>query len=280
MEVTLRDKVTLVTGAGAGLGKGIAAAFASLDAKVVVAEINPEHCETLRKEYDKAKVDSLVVETDVCSVDQVNALKEQIENKYGKLDILVNNVGHHLKLRGAFEDSTEENWQALYDINLRHMFVVTRAMLPLMKRSGKGGSIINISSIEGFRGYPNNIVYTTFKHAVTGFTRGLAIELSNIKIRVNLIGPEFTDSEQVPIDKIILPEHFKQAEGTIPLGRFGRVEDTAWAAVYLASDWSSWVTGTEMLVDGGGLCGNVFQRTPEGKWTNKPLVMGHAQPYK
>jgi NAD(P)-dependent dehydrogenase (short-subunit alcohol dehydrogenase family) len=280
MEVTLKDKVALVTGAGAGIGKGIADAFASLSAKIVVAELNEKHCDALRTQYAKDGTESLVVKTDVCDIDQVNALAAEIDKKFGKLDILVNNVGHHLKLRKTLEQSTPEEWQALYDINLRHMFIVTRAVLPLMKRSGKGGSIINVSSIEGFRGYPGNIIYTTFKHAVTGFTRGLAIELSTDKIRVNVIAPEFTDSEQVPVEKLILPEHFKQAEGTIPLGRFGRPEDSAWAAVYLASDWSSWVTGTEMLVDGGGLCGNVFQRTPEGKWTNKPLVMGHAQPYR
>src|SRR5262249_40416726 len=147
-------------------------------------------------------------------------------------------------------DSTENEWEQLYDINLRHMFIVTRAMIPLLKK-GKASNIINLSSIEGFRACPTNAVYTTMKHAVTGFTRSMALELAIDNIRVNLIGPETTNTEQVQVDKIIPPENRAKANFTLPLNRFGRPEDSAWAAVYLASDNASWITGQTILVDGG-----------------------------
>jgi NAD(P)-dependent dehydrogenase (short-subunit alcohol dehydrogenase family) len=273
MKVTFENKVALVTGGGAGIGKAIAEAFASLGAKLVIAEIDSKKCDALRGQFDAP--DALVVKTDVCKVEQVNELKKRIEDRFGHLDILVNNVGHHLSILNKLIDSKEEEWQALYDINLRHMFIVTRAMIPLLQRTGKGGSIINLSSIEGFRGYPGSVVYCTFKHAVTGFTRGLALELAIDKIRVNLIGPETTDSEQVPIDQFIAPENRAKANFTLPLNRFGKPEDSAWAAVYLASDNAGWITGQSLIVDGGGLIGNVWQRVPpNNSWTNLPYITG------
>jgi NAD(P)-dependent dehydrogenase (short-subunit alcohol dehydrogenase family) len=273
MKVTFEGKTALVTGAGAGIGKAIAEAFGSMGAKLAIAEIDPKKCEALRAEYKKDKVEALVVECDVTKVDQVEALKKAIEDKFGHLDILVNNVGHHLGIWNQLVESTEEEWQKLYDINLRHMFIVSRAMIPLMKKTGNGGSIINLSSIEGFRGYPGNIIYCTFKHAVTGFTRGLALELAIDKIRVNLIGPETTDTEQVQVDQFIPPENKAKANLTLPMNRFGKPEDSAWAAVYLASDNAGWITGQTILVDGGGQMGNIWQRVPpENRWTNLPYI--------
>lgn len=275
MKVTLEDKIALVTGAGTGIGKSIAEAFGSLGAKLVIGEIDAKKCEALRAQFKKDGVEALVVETDVCKVEQVNALKKKIEDKFGHLDILVNNVGHHLSIFNKLVESKEEDWQRLYDINLRHMFIVSRAMIPLMQKTGKGGSIINLSSIEGFRAYPGNIIYCTFKHAVTGFTRGLALELALDKIRVNLIGPETTESEQVPLKQVIPAQNRAKADLTLPLNRFGRPEDSAWAAVYLASDNAGWVTGQTLIVDGGGLAGNVWQRVPpNNSWTNMPYITG------
>jgi 3-oxoacyl-[acyl-carrier protein] reductase len=246
-----------------------------LGASLVIAEIDPAKCASLRAQFEQQGVTALVVETDVCRVDQVNALVRQIDARFGRVDILVNNVGHHLGIWNKLVDSKEEEWQALYDINLKHMLIVSRAMIPLMQRSGRGGSIINLSSIEGFRGYPGNIVYCTFKHAVTGFTRGLALELALDNIRVNLIGPETTDSEQVPLDRFIPPKNRAKANLTLPLNRFGRPEDSAWAAVYLASDNAGWITGQSIIVDGGGLIGNIWQRVPPNNgWTNLPYITG------
>ncbi|TZG26028.1 SDR family NAD(P)-dependent oxidoreductase [Sphingomonas montanisoli] len=273
MQISLEGKVALITGGGAGIGKATVEAFAAIGAQLAIAEIDADKCAALAQQFP----DALVEPCDVRDVAAVEALLDKVADRFGRLDVLVNNVGHHLSIRCDFEHSTEDQWQAMYDINLRQMMIVTRAAIPLMKAGGRGGSIINVSSVEGFRGFPYNIVYTTFKHAVTGFTRGLAVELSTHAIRVNLIAPETTDSEQVPLDKILAsPEMRAQADGTIPLGRFGTPQDHANAAVYLATDLSSWVTGHSLFVDGGAMAAGVFQRTPDGQWTNMPIVSGRC----
>lgn len=269
MKITLAGKVALVTGGGAGIGRAIVQAFSELDGTIIVAEVNPEKCAELRAVLGPG---DLVVQCDVTDEAQVAALAQQVQEKYGKLHVLVNNVGHHLGVFKPIIELTGEEWDAQHIVNLRHMFLVTRAMVPLMRAAGPGGSIINLSSIEGFRGCPYNVAYTTMKHAVTGFTRAMALELASDTIRVNLIAPETTNSEQVPLQFVIKPGMEADANRTIPLNRFGTPEDHAGAAVYLATDLSSWVSGTTMLVDGGGLAQGTFKRTPDGKWTVMPIV--------
>jgi NAD(P)-dependent dehydrogenase (short-subunit alcohol dehydrogenase family) len=269
MNITLEGRVALITGAGAGIGHAIAKAFADIGAKIVIAEIDEGKCEALRQEFGP---DALVVQTDVRDTAQVEALKQALLERHDRLDVLVNNVGHHLGIFKPITEMTEEEWDLMQDINLRQMFIVSRAMIPLMRGSEWTSSIINISSIEGFRGCPYNVSYTTAKHAVTGFTRALSIELANDRIRVNLIAPETTDTEQVPLAHAIRPGYEDHANRTLPIGRFGRPEDHANAAVYLATDMSSWVTGTEMFVDGGSHTQNIFKRKPNGTWTVMAVV--------
>lgn len=269
MNITLEGRTALVTGGGAGIGHAIARGYADLGAKIVIAEIDPGKCEALRREFGS---EALIVETDVRDPVQVERLRDAIVARFGRLDVLVNNVGHHLGMFKKVTELTDEDWDALQDINLRQMFIVTRAMVPLMRGSDWTSSIINVSSVEGFRGCPYNVSYTTAKHAVTGFTRALSIELANDRIRVNLIAPETTDSEQVPLDQVIRPEYRDHADRTLPIGRFGKPEDHVGAAIYLATDMSSWVTGTEMLVDGGSLTQNIFRRKPNGAWTVMAVV--------
>jgi NAD(P)-dependent dehydrogenase (short-subunit alcohol dehydrogenase family) len=151
MKVSFEGKIALITGAGAGIGKSIAEAFQSLGATLVIAEIDGRKCEELRGWLKDEGTASLVVQADVCKVDQVDSLRKAIEDRFGHLDILVNNVGHHLGIWNKLVDSKEDEWQALYDINLRHMFVVSRAMIPLMQKSGAGGSIINLLRTEARR---------------------------------------------------------------------------------------------------------------------------------
>jgi NAD(P)-dependent dehydrogenase (short-subunit alcohol dehydrogenase family) len=270
MEITLKGKTALVCGGGAGIGRAIVTAYAELGAELVIAEIDAGKCEALRAAYPKA----LVVQTDVRSAGDVESLFQQIERQAGKLDVLCNVVGSHLWTFKELTAMSEEEWDAMHAITLRHMFLVARKAIPLMKQAG-GGSIINFSSVEAFRGCPYNVAYTTFKHAVRGFTEALAMELSNYNIRVNQIAPETTDSEQVPVAQMYKPQYQGEPIGrTIPLGRLGRPEDHAGAAVYLATDMSAWVTGTSMLVDGGTLPQGPFHRLPNGSWSNAPLVTG------
>ncbi len=270
--LNLEGKTALVTGGGAGMGRAIAEAFGAHGVKVVVAEIKPERAEAVKTALDAAGVDNVVEIVDVREKDQVAALVQTIEAKYGGLDILVNNVGDFMGIVGTFADSTEEQWDTLYQMNLKHIFIVTQAMLPLIKKSGKGGSIINVSSIEAFRGIPGGVIYGAFKAGITGFTQSLAVEIGPDGIRVNTIAPETTDTEQVQVTNWTNPKYKDHTERWIPLGRFGVPKDAAGCAVFLASDLSAWVTGTTIHMDGGALAAAGWYRTPAGQWTNMPVI--------
>jgi NAD(P)-dependent dehydrogenase (short-subunit alcohol dehydrogenase family) len=240
--------------------------------KVAVAEIDAARAETLRHTLEGEGIDALVEVTDVRDKTQVAKLAAKIEAKFGGLDILVNNVGDFMGIVGPFATSTEEQWDTLYQVNLKQIFVVTHAMLPLMRKSGNGGSIINVSSIEAFRGIPGGVIYGAFKAGITGFTQSLAVELGPEGIRVNTIAPETTDTEQVQVTKWTNPKYMDHTQRWIPLGRFGVPQDAAGCAVFLASDLSAWVTGTTIHMDGGALAAAGWYRTPEGQWTNMPVI--------
>ncbi|MFO1508193.1 MAG: SDR family oxidoreductase [Steroidobacteraceae bacterium] len=269
--IDFAGRTALVTGGGSGIGRGIAEAFDKLGARVVVAEIDRARADDVRASLG---TDALVSVTDVRDTPQVDALLTEVEQRYGRLDILVNNVGDFLGISKSLEEHTDEDFDALYAVNLRHLFQVTRAALPLMKKSGPGGSIINISTIEAFRGIPKCIVYSAFKAGVSGFTRSLALDLGPSGIRVNEIAPETTETGQVKPSQWIpatLQDHIPR---WIPLGRFGQPADAAGCAVFLASELSGWVTGTTLHLDGGALAAGGWYRAPDGRWTNTPVVTG------
>ncbi|PIF73700.1 NAD(P)-dependent dehydrogenase (short-subunit alcohol dehydrogenase family) [Variovorax sp. 54] len=271
--IDLHGKVAWVTGGGAGIGRAIVEAYVQLGARVVVAEADPGRAAGLEAALNAQGADALVSCTDVRNPEQVDACVAAIGQRYGRLDVLVNNVGDFLRIFGRFERHTEAQWEQLYDINLKQVFRVTRAALPLMLRTEGDRSIINLTTIEAFRGIPNCPVYSAFKAGLTGFTRSLAVGQAPRGIRVNAIAPETTDSLQVDLSG--LPPGLREnPQHWVPLGRYGRPRDVAGAAVFLASELSSWVTGTTLHVDGGALAAGGFYRTPEGHWTNAPLVSG------
>lgn len=272
MKITLKNKVALITGGGAGIGASIALAYGELGAKVVIAEIDKKHCKSIRKRLDEAKVENLVITADVQDAKQVKAVMAKIARKYGKLDVLVNNVGHSLHMFKTFEQSTPDDWDRLHNINFRHILLVTHAALPLIKKAGPGSSIISLSSIEGLRGYPIGVVYAAYKAAVVNFTMSLACELGGDGIRVNCIAPETTETEQVQIVKSVKPENQNHVKRWFPLGRYGRPEDSAGAAVYLATELSAWTTGETILVDGGALAQAGWRQSRDGRWTNSPII--------
>jgi 3-oxoacyl-[acyl-carrier protein] reductase len=269
--LTLAGRTALVTGGGAGIGRAIAEAFAALGARVVVAEIDPARAQAARAALAGSPA-SWVSLTDVRSAAAVTALMSEISGRCGKLDVLVNNVGDFLNVIKPFERTTEEEWDALYATNLHHLFLVTRAAIPLMRTAGGGASIINVSTIEAFRGIPMAAVYSAFKSAISGFTRSLALELGPHGIRVNAIAPETTETEQVKPSLFIPPEYQAHIRRWIPLGRFGTPADAAGCAVFLASGLSAWVTGTTIHLDGGALAAGGWYRTPDERWTNVPVV--------
>jgi 3-oxoacyl-[acyl-carrier protein] reductase len=270
-----RGKTVLVTGGGAGIGRAIAEAFGAAGANVAVAEIDEGRAEQVRQALQEAAA-CLVSRTDVRSAPAVTALMSHIEARFGGLDVLVNNVGDFLRIVKPFEHCSDEDIEAVYAINLKSVFVVTRAAIPLLRKRAPGSSVITFSSIEAFRGIPMVSVYSAMKHAITGFTRSLALELAPEGMRVNAIAPETTDTPQVPVSALIAPEHRDHTKRWIPLGRFGTPQDAAGSALFLASPYASWITGTTINLDGGALAAGGWYRDPKGLWTNLPVVTGNG----
>ena len=275
----LTGKIALITGGAAGIGRAIAEAYAVHGAKIVIADKNKERCDAVQSDFAEKGYDALVSHTDVTNTAQVQSMMVAVNERFGKLNILVNNVGDFLELIKPFQDFTDDEIDALFNANLNSMFKVTRGAIPLLEKGGAGGSIINISSIEAFRGIPTAVVYSAFKHAITGFTRSLSLDLGPSGIRVNAIAPETTETEQVsPVD--MTPEKYKDhIPRWNPSGRFGKPSDAAGCALFLASDMSAWVNGATINLDGGALAAAGWYRTPSNNWTVAPVVIGDGFGY-
>ncbi len=269
--IDFSGKVVLITGGGAGIGRETARQFAGLGANVVVLEVDGARVGEVRSELGP---DSLVVEGDATDAEDVAALAHDIRARYGRLDVLVNNVGHFVIRPTPFENITDEQLDDIYRVNLKHVFLVTRVMLPLLRVAGAGASIITISSIEGFRGIPRFAAYGAFKAAITGFTQSLALELGPEGIRVNVVAPETTDTAQIPLDRMIHESQRHNIPKWIPLGRFGTPSDIAGCVLFLASPLASWVSGTVIHADGGALAAAGWYQDDQGGWTNTPVIKG------
>ena len=264
-------KAVLVTGAGVGIGRAIADAFVDAGARVFAVEV--DECRADALAYAQPAIE--VIRADICARATPAMLAKLIGEASGRLDVLVNNVGHFLQ-PGPFATLPTEQAEAILDINLGQLLRTTSALLPLLRAAAPGSSIINVTSIEAYRGIPNCAVYAAAKAGISGFTKSLALELAPEGIRVNDIAPETTDTPQVALDYVIPPENRAHMDKWIPLGRFGRPDDCAGAALYLASPLAAWVTGTAIHVDGGALAASGWVQTPQGEWTNTPLVSGNG----
>ncbi|MDP7702083.1 SDR family NAD(P)-dependent oxidoreductase [Mycobacterium sp. TY815] len=264
----LADRVAVVTGGGGGIGAATARLFAEHGARVVVADIDGERAQRTADE-----IGGLAVVTDVREAAQVAALADRVRDGYGCIDVLVNNVGHWVRHPGAFAATDPALWDELYRVNLHHVFLVTRAFLPMMIER-RAGAIVNVSSVEGLRGYPEDPVYAAFKAAVIHFTRSLAVQVGRDGIRVNAIGPDVTESLQVPYSQWLSPDEQSQWPQWVPIGRMGQPEDQARVILFLASDLAAFVTGHTIPTDGGtGAAGGWFRssRRAGREWTNRPI---------
>lgn len=269
----LTDRIAVVTGGGGGIGAATSRLFAEHGARVVIADIDADRAHRTADEIGSSGGAAQAVVTDVRDAAQVTALAAAVRDGYGRVDVLVNNVGHWVRHPGSFAGTDPQLWDELYQVNLHHVFLVTRAFLPAMVDQ-RAGAIVNVSSVEGIRGYPEDPVYAAFKAAVIQFTRSLAVQVGRDGVRVNAIGPDVTESLQVPYSEWLSPDEQTQWPQWVPIGRMGLPEDQARVILFLASDLSAFVTGHTIPTDGGtGAAGGWFRssRRAGREWTNRPV---------
>jgi len=269
----LADRIAVITGGAGGIGAATARLFAHHGAQVVIADVDAERAEQTADAISESGGSAVALVTDVRDADQVAELARSVLDRYGRVDVLVNNVGHWLRHPGDFVDTDRQLWDDLYRINLHHVFLVTHAFLPAMIDQ-HAGAIVNVSSVEGLRGYPEDPVYAAFKAAVIHFTRSLAVQVGRDGVRVNAIGPDVTESLQVPYSQWLSAEEHLQWPQWVPVGRMGLPEDQARVILFLASDLSAFVTGHTIPTDGGtGAAGGWFRssRRTDREWTNRPI---------
>ena len=250
----LKDKVALVTGGGSGIGHATAVLFAAKGAEVVVSDLNEANALETVAEIKNGGGDATALAGDVSKNTDAEAMVKGTVETYGTLDIVVNCAGVVAGKALPAGASPEEVWDRVMDVNLKGTYLVTWHAVRAMEQSG-GGSIINIASINGLVGYPMGLgggfdAYVPSKGGVVQFTKNLAIDYGKKNIRVNCICPGHIDTNLIR-EFIQDPERREWLEQRYPMGRIGRPEEVAYAALFLASDESSFVTGAPLIVDGG-----------------------------
>ena len=246
----LTDRVAIVTGSGRGIGKAIALGFADAGADVVVCARTPADIEdTAAKIRDKGRK-ALAVPADVRNVDQATDVVQETLAHFGKIDILVNNVGGGVGGDANILRMTLKDWEGAIDQNLNSLLICTKLVSEHMLKQ-KSGNIINMSSIVGTGPFGVNTNYSVAKAGVISFTQLQAVQFASDNIRINVIAPGFIETSSTMAERIKSdPEFRKSILDRIPLGRLGKPEDVVGAAIYLASDASAYVTGATIVVSG------------------------------
>ena len=247
-----QGRVVVISGASSGLGKQMSKAFAKQGATVVVMARRIEKLEELAKEIKEIGVECLPVKCDVTNVEEVNNAARIVEERFGKVDVLVNCAGS-AKNAGVL-DMTDEEWDFTIKTDMDSVFYVTRAFGNIMKKNHYG-RIINIASMYGLVGNMamGTIAYHTSKGGVVNFTRAAASELAKEGITVNAICPGYFDTE-LTHDTLITEEFTAYMKGTVPIGRYGKEGELNSAAIFLGAEESSYVTGVILPIDGGYTC--------------------------
>jgi 3-oxoacyl-[acyl-carrier protein] reductase len=245
----LRGKVALVTGAGGGFGEGIARRFAAEGARVVVADIRADAAGRVATSIGAAAV---AIAGDVVAGSDVAAMVAAATDRFGGLDIVVNNAGTTHRNQPAL-DVDEASFDRIYAVNVKSIYWMAQAAVPVLRRQGRGGSIINISSTAGIRPRPGLVWYNGTKGAVNMITQSLAIELAPDNIRVNAVCPVLgaTGLTEMFMGQPDTPQVRQKFLATIPLGRLSQPADIANACVWLGEDASSFITGILLPIDGG-----------------------------
>jgi len=247
----LSGKVAILTGAASGIGRTTALLFAREGAKVIIADINESNGIEVEQQIKKNGGEATFIRTDVTKESDVQILISTTIDKYGKLDILVNNAG--ILLEGSVTSTLPGDWQKVLDINLSSVYLCCRFAIPEMLKNGSG-AIVNTSSVQGLTGFYNSAGYAASKGGILALTRQTAREYAGLGIRINSICPGiiytpiFGKAMEKPADREAL---FESWSNQMPVGFFGLPEDIAFAAIYLASAESSFVTGANLVIDGG-----------------------------
>lgn len=253
MAKDLDGKVAIITGGTSGIGRDTAVLFALHGAKVVVAGRRQTEGEETIKQVRAAGGDGLFVRTDVAKSGDVEALVKKTVEKFGRVDTAFNNAG----IEGTWVpivDQTEKDWDQLIDINLKGVWLCLKYEIQQLLKQGKGGTIVNMSSVAGLMGTPAAAPYGASKHGVIGLTRTAALEYAHQKIRVNAVCPAVIET---PMGERLFgaPEARQWALSKHPIGRFGKPMEIAEAVLWLCSDKSSFMTGHYIVLDGGFLVG-------------------------
>lgn len=250
MSSRLKGKIVIVTGAGSGIGRACAVALVREGAKVSLVGRHRDRLEETAREMGDS---ALVIEADVSKKKDIDCLVDRTESHFSKITTLLNNAGVlHI---GTAEQITEKQWDETFALNVRGPWLLSRAVLPALRKVG-GGSIINMASVLGINGARNRAAYAASKGAVVLLTKCMAVDHGQENIRVNAICPSFVETELTAkvINQAPDPDKVRGERIAVhPIGRLGKPEDVAGMAVYLASDESSWVTGAVFPVDGGYL---------------------------
>ncbi len=259
----LDGRVAVVTGGGSGIGRGIAGGLHAFGARVAIWERDTDTCAAAAQD-----VEGLGITTDVRDNDQVDRALALTIDTLGVPTVLVNNAGGVFAV--DFLDGTENGWDALYRANLKHVILCTHRVARAMRDAQEPGSIINITSIEGVRAAPKYAAYAAAKAGVISFTKTVSLELAPFNIRVNALAPDATMTEG--LDAVAPPGSLEHMAGMVPMGRLGHVDEMAAAAVFLASDMGSYVTGQTIHVDGGThAAGGWYQNPTSGAYVLGPL---------
>lgn len=249
----LKDKVAIITGAGSGQGKAAAKLFAAEGAAVIIAEWSEENGKQVEEEILTAGNKAQFIQTDVSNEENIQALVAQVMDRYQKIDVVFNNAGVGFSSRSRYKmasltETPQKDWNNILAINLNGVYLLSKYIIPIMKAQN-GGSIINNSSLNGIIGIPGADAYTASKGAVVALTRVMAVDNGKYNIRVNCICPGAIDTPMIA--EVLHNERFSAAFTSNPLQRVGTPEEVANAALFLASQESSYITGLIMPVDGG-----------------------------
>ncbi|KAE8411217.1 hypothetical protein BDV36DRAFT_302033 [Aspergillus pseudocaelatus] len=245
----LQGKVAIVTGGGSGFGAAIARRFGEEGAKVIITDINAEGGEKVAAQNPESLV---FQQMDVTKAEDWTTVMDLAFSKFGRLDILVNNAGITYRNKPTAE-VTEEEWERVFNVNVKGIFLGSQALVTRLMEQGQGGSMINISSTGASRPRPGLVWYNASKGAVSNATKGLAAEYGPHNIRVNTVSPLLSGTGLFSMFTGMpdTPENREKFIGNVPLGRLTDPDDVANMCLYLASDEGSFINGAEMIVDGG-----------------------------